>query len=183
MPSVYLSPSNQEEQLFITGNTEEYYMNLITDAMVPYLRASGIDFDRSNPDETVQQIINNANSKYHDLYLALNMETGVGDLAGKVRGEQTVHLTGSPLGTVAADIFAKNLINIYPIPELVTATSERQNPELWATDAPALVVVLGYRDNVDDAMWVINNIDSIARNLAISLAEYLKVPFVDKVST
>ena len=40
----YLSPSTEEEQFFVTGNSEEYYMNLIADAMIPYLRASGIAF-------------------------------------------------------------------------------------------------------------------------------------------
>ena len=44
MPSVYLSPSLQEYNPYIDGGNEEYYMNLIADAMEPYLRASGIDF-------------------------------------------------------------------------------------------------------------------------------------------
>ena len=49
MPSVFLSPSTQEYNLFVNGGTEEYYANLITDAMIPYLRASGITFSRNNP--------------------------------------------------------------------------------------------------------------------------------------
>jgi len=182
MPSVYLSPSTHEHELFVTGNNEEYYMNLIADAMVPYLRASGIDFDRNDPGDTIQQIIHKSNSKYHDLHLMLSMETGVGDLAGKVRGEQAIYYTGSPGGKVAADIFARNLKTIYPIPQLVTVTSDRLDPELRDTDAAALMVMLGYRDNIDDATWVVNNIDTIGRNLAMSLAEYLKVPFVEKAS-
>ena len=179
MPSVYLSPSSEEEQLFVTGNNEEYYMNLVADAMVPYLRASGIDFDRNDPGNTIQQIINKSNSKYHDLHLMLNMESGVGDLAGKVRGESAVYYTGSPGGKVAADIFTGNLKKIYPIPQLVTISSDRLNPEVRDTNAVALMVVLGYRDNIEDATWVSNHIDLIAKNLAMSLAEYLKVPFVD----
>jgi len=179
VPNVYLSPSNQEQQRFITGNNEEYYMNLIADAMVPYLRASGISFDRNNPGESVQQIIQNANSNYYDLYLALNMESGVGDLAGKIRGESAVYYTGSPRGKVAAEIFADNLKNIYPYPQLVTVSSDRLNPELRDTDAVALFINLGYRDNVNDATWVINNIDTIAKNLAMSAAIFLNVPFVE----
>ena len=183
MPSVYLSPSAAEYELLVTGGNEEYYMNLVADAMIPYLRASGIDFDRNDPGDTTQQIIAKSNSKYHDLHLELNMETGVGDLAGKGRGASAVHLTGSPGGTEAAEIFAKNLKNIYPIPDLVTVASDRMNPELRDTNAPALMVALGYRDNVEDAAWVINNIDMIGKNLAMSLAEYLKVPFVEKAPT
>ena len=57
MPSVYLSPSLQEYNPYIDGGNEEYYMNLIADAMEPYLRASGIDFRRNDPDMTLSQAI------------------------------------------------------------------------------------------------------------------------------
>ena len=52
MPTVFLSPSVQEFNPYIDGGNEEYYMNLIADAMEPYLTASGIDFVRNNPDTT-----------------------------------------------------------------------------------------------------------------------------------
>ena len=44
MPLVFLSPSTQEYNSYVTGNSEEYYMNQIADAMEPYLTASGISF-------------------------------------------------------------------------------------------------------------------------------------------
>lgn len=61
MPSVYLSPSLQEYNPYIDGGNEEYYMNLIADAMEPYLRASGIDFRRNDPDMTLSQAIADSN--------------------------------------------------------------------------------------------------------------------------
>ena len=48
MPTLYLSPSTQEGNPVIIGNTEEYYMNLIADAMEPYLISNGIMFRRNN---------------------------------------------------------------------------------------------------------------------------------------
>jgi len=180
LPNVYLSPSTQEQERLITGGSEEYYMNLIVDAMIPYLRASGIEFARNNPEDTLQQIIEKSNSKYRDLHLMLNMGTGVGDLAGKLRGINVNYYTGSPGGSVASEIFANNLKKIYPLPELVTVTSDRLNPEHHDIDAVSLMVVLGYRDNIEDATWVVNNIDAIAKNLVMSIAEYLQVPFVGK---
>ena len=56
MPTVYLSPSTQEYNTYVTGNSEEYYANLIVDAMIPYLRASGIDFVRNDPGGTVASV-------------------------------------------------------------------------------------------------------------------------------
>ena len=42
MPIIYLSPSTQENNYYVTGGTEEYYMNRLADAMVPYLVSNGI---------------------------------------------------------------------------------------------------------------------------------------------
>ena len=42
MASIFLSPSVQEYNKYLTGGDEEQYMNLIADAMMPYLEASGI---------------------------------------------------------------------------------------------------------------------------------------------
>ena len=47
MPIIYLSPSTQDWNHFVNGGTEEYYMNLIADAMEPYLLSSGIRWVRN----------------------------------------------------------------------------------------------------------------------------------------
>ena len=62
MPSIYLSPSTQEFNPYVTGNNEEYYANLITDAMLPYLRASSITYGRNDPSGTVSTSIELSNS-------------------------------------------------------------------------------------------------------------------------
>ena len=57
MPRIYLSPSTQEFNPYVIGGNEEYYMNLIADAMEPYLYASGIAFTRNTPDMTAASSI------------------------------------------------------------------------------------------------------------------------------
>ena len=48
MPIIYLSPSTQESNPYITGSgSEEYNMNLLADAMVPYLLSNGIRWSRN----------------------------------------------------------------------------------------------------------------------------------------
>ena len=43
MPIIYLSPSTQEWNQYVTGSgSEEYNMNLLADALVPYLLSNGI---------------------------------------------------------------------------------------------------------------------------------------------
>ena len=72
MPYIYLSPSTQEFNPYAGGGNEEYYMNLIADAMEPYLYASGIAFERNTPDMTAAQSIAASNSGNFYLHLALH---------------------------------------------------------------------------------------------------------------
>ena len=96
MPSVYLSPSLQEYNPYIDGGNEEYYMNLIADAMEPYLRASGIDFRRNDPDMTLSQAIADSNKGNHDLHLAIHSNAAPEGSAGRYTGADIYYYpTGS----------------------------------------------------------------------------------------
>jgi N-acetylmuramoyl-L-alanine amidase len=51
--------------------------------------------------------------------------------------------------------------------------------ELKRTKAPAVLIETAYHDNLADAEWIQENIGVIGRNLAMSIAQFLGVPFVD----
>ena len=179
MPSVFLSPSTQEYNLYVNGGTEEYYANLIADAMVPYLRASGITFSRNNPGGTVSNSIADSNAGNFDFHLAIHSNAAPERLAGMLRGPDVYYYRDSSAGRRDADIIANNLKLIYPIPSLVTAVPTTTLAELRRTRIPAVLVEVAYHDNVEDANWIKNNIEAIGRNLALSVADILGVPFVE----
>ena len=62
MPILYLSPSTQENNLYVSGGTEEEWMNRLADAMEPYLSASGIRFTRNTHDMTAASSIRDSNA-------------------------------------------------------------------------------------------------------------------------
>lgn len=179
MASVFLSPSTQEYNLFVTGNSEEYYANLITDAMVPYLRASGISFGRNDPSGTVSTSIATSNAGSYDLHLAIHSNAAPPNLAGMLRGPDVYYYRDSTRGKAAAEIFANNLKQIYPDPSLVSAVPTVSLVEVRRTSAPAVLVEVAYHDNIDDANWIISNIDVIAKNLSLSVADFLGVSFIE----
>ena len=179
MPTVYLSPSTQEYNTYVTGNSEEYYANLIVDAMIPYLRASGIDFVRNDPGGTVADSIANSNAGNYDFHLAVHSNAAPPNLAGMLRGPVVYYYATSTSGRSAAEIIANNLRQIYPLPDLVSVVPTTTLAELRRTKAPAVLVEVAYHDNWEDANWIINNIEAIGRNLALSVADILGVPFVE----
>ncbi len=177
MPSVYLSPSVQEYNDTILGISEEDLMNQLADAMIPYLRASGISFTRNDPYSTLSQIIEQSNSGDYDLHIALHSNFSPENLVGVLQGPDIYFYQNSAESREAADIFARNLKAIYFNPNLVAAIPNTTLAELRRTRSPAVLVEIGYHDNYADATWIADNIDEIARNLVLSITEFLEVPF------
>lgn len=180
MPRIFLSPSTQEYNPYITGNgSEEYFMNQIADAMEPYLLANTIRFTRNTPDMTAASSIRLANSGSYDFYLALHSNGSTdGTKEGAVRGVIAFYYPTSANGRRAADIFVKNLKDIYPLPDKVYARATTTLGEVRQPYMPSVLLELGYHDNTADALWVENNLEAIAANLVLSLTEYFGLPFV-----
>ena len=179
MPIIYLSPSTQESNPYITGSgSEEYNMNLLADAMVPYLISNGIQYRRNNPDMTAGSSIRQANQGWYDFYLALHSNAAGPGSSGQVRGIIAFYYPGSSSGQRAAEIFADNLKDIYPLPSQVTTRSTTSLGEVRDPRFPSVLLEIGYHDNYSDALWVENNMTEIAQNLVLSLTEYFGLPFI-----
>lgn len=181
MPTIYLSPSTQESNLFVSGGSEEYYMNLIADAMVPYLNSSGIQYTRNTPQMTAASSIAASNAGNYDLHVAIHSNAAPEGRYGTVRGSIVFYYPGSVQGRRAAEIMADNLRSIYPLPDLVRAQPSTTIGELRRTRAPSVFLELAYHDNYDDAAWIKANIETIARNIVLSLTEYFGIPFLAPV--
>lgn len=176
MPIIYLSPSTQEFNPYNGGGNEEYYMNLIADAMEPYLTASGIRFARNTPQMTAASSIAASNAGNYDLHLALHSNaTAAGN--GAARGSEVYYYPSSEKGKRFADIAAQNLQLIYPLPDSVKTVPTVSLGEVARVRAPGVLVELAYHDNAEDAQWIRENTESIASNLVYSLTEYFGIPF------
>ena len=176
MPTIYLSPSTQEFNPYVDGGNEEFYMNLIADAMEPYLYASGIEFTRNTPQMTAASSIAASNAGTYDFHLALHSNAS-GDGNGKVRGSEVYYYPTSVNGKRAAEIFANNLQMIYPIPGGVRTIATTSIGEVRRTKAPAVLIEFAYHDNPEDAAWIRENINAIAQNVVLSLCDYFGIPF------
>ena len=179
MPILYLSPSTQENNYYVNGGTEEEWMNRLADALEPYLTASGIRFTRNTPEMTAASSIRASNEGNYDLHLALHSNAAPEGQYGQIRGILVFYYPGSAKGREAANLVADGLKTIYPLPNNVRAVSTTAIGEVTKVRAPSVFIELGYHDNVDDAVWIKNNIDTAAKNIALSLTEYFGVPFLE----
>ena len=178
MPIIYLSPSLQPYNQYAGGGNEQEYMNLVADAMEPYLRTNGIRYRRNTPGTKVGQAIRESNSGYYDLHLALHSNAAPPSMSGKLQGTDVYYYPHSAQGKRAADIIAKGFQQIYPEPSLVKAVPTTTLAEITKTNAPAVLVETAYHDNPEDAEWIRTHIDQIAANLVQSLTTYFGIPFI-----
>lgn len=181
MPDVFLSPSTQEYNPYIIGGSERYYMNRLADAMEPLLASSGISYGRNNPNLDAAAAVATANRGNYRLYVALHSNAAPEIYEGLLRGPDIYYYPTSVQGRRAAEIFANGLREIYPEPELVNVRSSSELLELRRSRAPAAYLELAYHDNEQDARWIADNIDTIAENLVISIADFLGVAYYPPV--
>lgn len=179
MPTIYLSPSTQEWNMYVTGSgSEEYNMNLLADALVPYLVSNGIEYTRNRPEMTAGSSIRQANAGDYDFYLALHSNGAPEGRYGQERGIIVFYYPGSTEGQRAAELIAEELRKIYPLPNKVTTRSTTTLGEVRQPYAPAVLVEIGYHDNYEDAVWLEGHWDAIAQQLARALTRFFGLPFI-----
>ena len=178
MPIIFLSPSTQDWNQYVTGSgSEEYHMNLIADAMEPYLLANGIRWTRNDPAGTAGSAIRQANSGYYDLYLALHSNAAPEGRYGEERGIIAFYYPTSAQGRRFAELIVEQLRDIYPLPDKVVTRSTTTLGEVRLSRFPAVLAEIGYHDNYADAVWIETHTEAIAQQLARAVTDYFGLPF------
>jgi len=179
MPTLYLSPSTQEWNLYVNGHgSEEHFMNQLADAMEPYLYSCGIRFTRNTPDMTAASSIREANAGEYDFYLALHSNASPEASYGQNRGVIAFYYPGSTGGERAAGLFVNNLRPLYPLPDKVYTKTSTSIGEVRLPRFPAVLLEIGFHDNIEDASWIEANIEALAPAIVRALTEYFYIPFV-----
>ena len=178
MPFLFLSPSTQDFNPYVTTGNEQYWMNQLADRMEPYLTASGINFTRNNPAGSASTSIRQSNLGEYDFHLALHSNASPEALAGQLRGIDAYYYPGSKYGEAMAQLVVDNLKPIYPLPDRVQTQTSTSIGELRQTRAPSALIEIGYHDNVEDANWLTENLGEIAPAIARAVAQYFGLPFL-----
>ena len=112
MATIYLSPSLQPYNSYVGGGNEQEYMNLVADAMEPYLRTNGIAFTRNRIGMTLGEVIRDSNKGDYDLHLAIHSNAAPESLSGQLQGTDVYYYPYSSRGKRAATLIAENFKKI-----------------------------------------------------------------------
>jgi N-acetylmuramoyl-L-alanine amidase len=172
--SIYLSPSTQEKNLGV-GNygSEESRMNEVCDVVEKILIDHGVKVYRNRRDWELKEVVKDSNIRNPDLHFAIHSNAGGG------RGTEIFAYSPGGEGEKAARI-------IYTEFEKITQIKGRGvkfNPrfyELNTTKAPAVLIEVAFHDSIEDANWIINNIEAIGTSLAKGVLKYFNVPYKEE---
>jgi len=176
MPSVFLSPSTQQNNYYVNGGTEEQYMNLVCDQVIPYLNASGIVYTRNDRNQSAAAAIRQANAGNYGLYVAMHSNAAPEGQYGSKRGCDVYYYQYGQNSRRAAEGFADNLRQIYPLSQYVRTVPTTSLGEVVNSRAPAVLLEIGFHDNVSDANWIKSNISAIAWAVADGILRYFGLP-------
>lgn len=176
MKKVYLSPSTQEANICAMGDREEDHCNEIMDRITRYLDAAGIAWKRNTRAMNHITSKDASNAYRPDLHYALHSNASGGQ--PKARGHRVYICARGGNAEAFADILVRRQAELSGSAGRVVVPETRYT-EIFATDAPAVIDEIAFHDNAEDAKWIHENIDAIARNKAQAICEALGVKFVE----
>ena len=171
MAKVFLSPSNQYDNVYAYGNTTEgVQCGKIADACKIALERSGVDVMLMH-DESMQEKCAASNAFDADLHVPIHTNA----FNGKVMGTRMFcYNTGKGMAACKA-IFAR-------VSPLSPGTSENiqvnQNLyEVRVPAAPTAYLECEFHDTVEGAKWIVDNTTAIGEAIARGICDYFGVTF------
>ncbi len=171
MAKVFLSPSNQYDNVYAYGNTTEgVQCGKIADACKIALERSGVDVMLMH-DESMQTKCAESNKFGADLHVPIHTNA----FNGKVMGTRMFcYNTGKGMAACKA-IFAR-------VAPLSPGTSEniQVNQKLYEVRVPAAptaYIECEFHDTVDGAKWLVENTVLIGETIARGICDYFGVTF------
>lgn len=177
-PVIYLSPSNQYDNYGVEGSgytTEKDMMNKLADVVERYLKNAGFLVYRNNPNGDINAWNAFSNAVGADFHLAIHSNGSTNHTA---RGIE-IHIDDATSASlsIATNIY-ENLWQIYPgnaNPSYSRGVKYSYgslgevNEDYVRNGA---LIEVAFHDNMEDALWMVQNLEQIGQNIANSIISY-----------
>ena len=174
MNKIYLSPSNQDGNMYAYGNTNECEQcNRIAECAKKALQRCGFEVKKAPKGQNMYTSINESNSWGADLHIPIHTNAGGGN------------------GTVVF-VYSKassNMKYANPIYKQVQNVSlgtidygVREYPdlaELNSTNAIAVYIEVDFHDKANIAKWIIENVETIGEAIAKGVCDGYNIKYIE----
>lgn len=177
---VYLSPSNQYGNKGIKNSgftNERDMMNKLTDYLEADLKNAGVKVYRNKSTGNINEWLKESNNKKSDFHFAIHSN---GSTNHDTKGmEIYVDKPTSKCLSIASNIYS-GLYDIYPYRDEISNRGVKYadgslgevNDDFIKCGA---LIEIAYHDNYYDAIWIVNNMEEIAQNIADSILKFYQI--------
>ena len=171
---VYISPSDQTENRYAWGNTNEHVQcQKIAEAEAAALRRSGVEVKLAAFGSTMAQRCAESNSFGADIHNCVHTNAA----NGKVMGTRLFCYAIPGKGYDACKAVFDQLAPLTP----GTSENIQKNPQLYEVRTPAAPTVYcecEFHDTAEGARWIVEHTTDIGEAIAKGLCKYLGVTYV-----
>lgn len=171
---VYISPSDQTENRYAWGNTNEHVQcQRIAEAEAAALRRSGVEVQVAALGSTMAQRCAESDAWHADIHNCVHTNA----CNGKVMGTRLFCYAIPGKGYDACKAVFNELAPLTP----GTSENVQKNPNLYEVrvpDAPSVYCECEFHDTAEGAKWIVEHTTEIGEAIAKGLCKYLSVTFV-----
>lgn len=171
---IYLSPSNQANNIYADGNTNEMVQcNKISEFAKIALERCGFIVKKAPQGQNINTSIKENNSWGADLHIPIHTNAFNGQTLG---GTLVMIYSSATENKKAGESILNAVAPISPGPDY----SLRANPglaELNGTKAIAVYLEVEFHDNTTGANWIINNVKSIGEAICKGVCNYYGIAY------
>lgn len=173
MANIYISPSDQTENRYAYGNTNEHEQcQKIADSLAAALKRCGVNVMVAKLGSTMAQRCAESNNFKADLHVCVHTNA----FNGKVSGTRLFCYSIPGKGYYACKAIYNRLAPITPgTSENVTVNSRLF--EVREPAAPTAYCECEFHDNPTSAKWIVEHVKDIGEAIAHGICDYLSVPY------
>lgn len=181
---IYLSPSNQDGNMYAYGNTNEMEQcNRFADTAKKALERCGFEVKKAPKGQAMKTSIAESNSWGADLHIPIHTNACTNDGTGTAGGTVVfVYNEGTANIRIANPIY-KSVQDITPGN---IDYGVRANPglaELNSTNAVAVYVEVDFHDNPPIAKWLVENVQTVGEAICKGVCEGYGVKYIPPATT
>ena len=179
MTKIYLSPSNQDGNMYAYGDTNEMEQcNRIADAAKTALERCGFTVKKAPKGQNMRVSINESNAWGADLHIPIHTNAMTNDGTGTAGGTIVfVYSTDNPNMALATPVYnavqsvtpGKTDFGVRAYPDLA---------ELNGTNCTAVYIEVDFHDNPPIAKWLIENPQTVGEAIAKGVCKGFGVEYV-----
>ena len=176
---IYLSPSNQDGNMYAYGNTNEMEQcNRIADYAKTALERCGFTVKKAAKGQNMYVSIQESNVWGADLHIPIHTNACTNNGTGTAGGTIVFVYADAPANRKLADPIYKAVQAVSPGTTDYGVRPRSELAELNSTKAPAVYIEVDFHDNPPIAKWLVENPDVVGEAIAKGVCKGYGVEYV-----